>query len=213
MFNFLSMLPFMRGKNMKINIEKCNDYFDMSIKFDIRQVLNIELKIVNANGYEIGSFSKEQLVYQIDENNVFKVKVCSTTTRVRVYAKVFSEGKLVEETALSVETNSVSSKDEAIIINRGSLVEDSDTFKEAKRDSLYIVHNPKISWRVEENKEISMFTVNGELLYLREYLAVLWNAIGEGIDYRSLIETYNNQMTDVALEIMSQKKYIRILDI
>lgn len=59
MFNFLSMLPFMRGKNMKINIEKCNDYFDMSIKFDIRQVLNIELKIVNANGYEIGSFSKE----------------------------------------------------------------------------------------------------------------------------------------------------------
>jgi len=58
-----------------------------------------------------------------------------------------------------------------------------------------------------------MFTVNGELLYLREYLAVLWNAIGEGIDYRSLIETYNNQMTDVALEIMSQKKYIRILDI
>ena len=107
----------------------------MSIKFDIRQVLNIELKIVNANGYEIGSFSKEQLVYQIDENNVFKVKVCSTTTRVRVYAKVFSEGKLVEETALSVETNSVSSKDEAIIINRGSLVEDSDTFKEAKRDS------------------------------------------------------------------------------
>ena len=37
--------------------------------------------------------------------------------------------------------------------------------------------------------------------------------IGEGIDYRSLIETYNNQMTDVALEIMSQKKYIRILDI
>ena len=34
---------------MKINIEKCNDYFDMSIKFDIRQVLNIELKIVNAN--------------------------------------------------------------------------------------------------------------------------------------------------------------------
>lgn len=213
MFNFLSMLPFMRGKNMKINIEKCNDYFDMSIKFDIRQVLNIELKIVNANGYEIGSFSKEQLVYQIDENNVFKVKVCSTTTRVRVYAKVFSEGKLVEETALSVETNSVSSKDEAIIINRGSLVEDSDTFKEAKRDSLYIVHNPKTSWRVEENKEISMFTVNGELLYLREYLAVLWNAIGEGIDYRSLIETYNNQMTDVALEIMSQKKYIRILDI
>ena len=76
-----------------------------------------------------------------------------------------------------------------------------------------LVHNPKISWRVEENKEISMFTVNGELLYLREYLAVLWNAIGEGIDYRSLIETYNNQMTDVALEIMSQKKYIRILDI
>ena len=48
---------------MKINIEKCNDYFDMSIKFDIRQVLNIELKIVNANGYEIGAFSKEQLVY------------------------------------------------------------------------------------------------------------------------------------------------------
>lgn len=82
-------------------------------------------------------FSKEQLVYQIDENNVFKVKVCSTTTRVRVYAKVFSEGKLVEETALSVETNSVSSKDEAIIINRGSLVEDSDTFKEAK-EILYI---------------------------------------------------------------------------
>lgn len=134
-------------------------------------------------------------------------------TGIATYAKVFSEGKLVEETALSVETNSVSSKDEAIIINRGSLVEDSDTFKEAKRDSLYIVHNPKISWRVEENKEISMFTVNGELLYLREYLAVLWNAIGEGIDYRSLIETYNNQMTDVALEIMSQKKYIRILDI
>lgn len=198
---------------MKIEIEKQKDYFDLFFHFEVKKVFNIELKIVNEVGQDFGFFSKNQLVFQKNENDILSIRVNCASRTYRVYVKLFAEGKLVELDSLIVETDQVEGQEKITVINKGALIECCEDYKNKEKSSFFIVHNTKISWRNEENEEVSLFTVNGELLFLREYLAEVWRNIGEGKDYLSLSKNNNIDMLNAALDVLILKRYIHVLEI
>lgn len=198
---------------MKINIEKEKTYFDLILEFDISKVYSIELKIVNENGKEIASFTKNQLIYQKMEDDNLIIRIKCSSKKCIVIVKLFSDGILNRTNFFIVENNYNSELDKIKIVNRGPLVEQIDSFINRKRNNIYVVHNPKISWRNEAKNEISLFTSEGKLLFLKEYMAEIWNKIGKGKEYSDLKMNDNKNILDATLEIMFSKNLICGIDI
>lgn len=191
------------------------DYVELNLNCEKNRVIQLILRVLNSKGDIVYPIGKTAMIYCQDDKDV-TICLPYNGDEYIVFYKEFSEGKIIknEKTVVRTDINQVDDNKTTshIFVKDISVIKNElANTNQSWSNQILISHNPSISWRKEDG-DVSLYNLEGELLFLHGFLAQLWLELEGGIvwDKSKTILNADSETLIKAFDILIGRNLVKI---
>ncbi len=191
------------------------DYVELNLNCEKNKVIQLILRVLNSKGDIVYPIGKIAMIYCEDDKDV---TICFPYNgdEYIVFYKEFSEGKIIknEKTVIRTDINQINDNKTTshIFVKDTSVIrKELDSANQSQSNKILISHNPSVSWRKEQG-DVSLYNLEGELLFLHGFLAQLWFELEGGTvwDKSKTILNADSETLIKAFDILMGRNLVKI---